>query len=166
MALPKTPSQTVGPYYSIGLCRRRDNEFVPDGIRLHGRLLDGEGDPIDGMVEVWDAAKKRWGRSGTDADGGFEFTIAKPEPSGGDAPRLDVHVFARGLLEHQLTRIYFPDEGDANAADEVLSALAEDERATLVARPDGDALRFDIRMQGDRQTVFFACGVRKVGHAA
>ncbi len=155
MALPKTPSQTVGPYYSIGLCRRRDNELVPDGIRLHGRLLDGEGDPIDGMVEVWDAAAKRWGRSGTDADGGFEFTIAKPRPSGGDAPRLDVHVFARGLLEHQLTRIYFPDEAAANAADEVLASLPDQERATLIAVPEADALRFDIRMQGDRQTVFF-----------
>lgn len=156
MALPRTPSQTVGPYYSIGLCRRRDDELVPDGIPLHGRLLDGEGDPIDGLIEVWDADGKRWGRSGTDADGGFEFAIAKPAAANGDAPRLDVHVFARGLLKHQLTRVYFPDEVEANAADEVLSALPEEGRATLVAQVDDDGLRFDIRMQGDRQTVFFA----------
>ena len=65
-------------------------------------------------------------------------------------------VFARGLLRHQLTRLYFPDEEAANAADPVLSALAPADRATLVAAADGDGLRFDIRMQGDSQTVFFA----------
>jgi protocatechuate 3,4-dioxygenase alpha subunit len=67
-----------------------------------------------------------------------------------------VLVFARGLLRHQLTRVYFPDEAEANAADEVLSALPERERATLLARPEDGALRFDIRLQGDGETVFFA----------
>jgi protocatechuate 3,4-dioxygenase alpha subunit len=156
MTLPRTPSQTVGPYYSIGLSRRPQHELSPDGIVLRGRLLDGAGDPIDGLIEVWDSGAQRWGRSGTDGTGGFEFRVAKPEPVGGDAPRLDVHVFARGLLKHQLTRMYFPDEAQANAADEVFSALSDDERATLVAEPDGDGLRFDIRMQGERATVFFA----------
>jgi protocatechuate 3,4-dioxygenase alpha subunit len=156
MALPRTPSQTVGPYYSIGLCRRRDNDLVPGGRRLHGRLLDGVGDPVDGMLELWDARARRWGRSATDADGWFEFTVAKPESLGEDAPHFDVLVFARGLLRHQLTRVYFPDEAEANAADEVLSALAERERATLLARPEDGALRFDIRLQGDGETVFFA----------
>src|SRR5829696_2835618 len=125
VTLPRTPSQTVGPYYSIGLCRRPDNQLVPPedphAIRLSGRLLDGAGDPIDGMIEVWDGTL--FGRCGTDADGGFSFTVAKPAARSGDAPRLDVHVFARGLLMHQLTRIYFPDEPDANAADPVLAAL-------------------------------------------
>jgi protocatechuate 3,4-dioxygenase alpha subunit len=156
MALPRTPSQTVGPYYSIGLCRRRDNDLAPGGTLLQGRLLDGAGDPVDGMLELWDARAQRWGRSATDADGRFEFAIAKPEPLGNDAPHFDVLVFARGLLEHQLTRIYFPDEDEANAADEVLSALPEHERATLFARPEDGALRFDVRLQGDGETVFFA----------
>ncbi|HET8606802.1 MAG TPA: hypothetical protein VFL66_07195 [Gaiellaceae bacterium] len=153
---PTTPSQTVGPFYSIGLSRRPENELVPSGVRLHGRLLDGEGAGIDGMIELWDARAGRWGRSGTDADGGFEFVVAKPEPFPGEAPRLDVYVFARGLLMHQLTRVYFPDEAGANAADPVLSQLPADDRATLVAVPEDGALRFDIRMQGDRATVFFA----------
>jgi protocatechuate 3,4-dioxygenase alpha subunit len=149
----RTPSQTVGPYYAIGLCREPQNELVAGGTRLYGRLLDGEGEGIDGMIELWDG--RHWGRAGTDADGRFEFTISKPQASDGDAPRLDVVVFARGLLKHQFTRVYFPDE-PANASDPVLSALADEERATLVAERDGDALRFDIRMQGERATVFFA----------
>jgi protocatechuate 3,4-dioxygenase alpha subunit len=160
MTLPKTPSQTVGPYYAIGLCRRPDNELVPpddpSSLRLIGRLLDGEGAGIDGMIEVWDAGAGRWGRSGTDSEGMFQFVVAKPEPAPGEAPRLDVVVFARGLLKHQLTRVYFPDEAEANAADPVLSQLSEEDRATLVADPEDGALRFDIRMQGERATVFFA----------
>jgi protocatechuate 3,4-dioxygenase, alpha subunit len=160
MTLPTTPSQTVGPFYSIGLSRRVENEVVspsdPSGLRLEGRLLDGAGDPIDGVIEIWDVRSRRWGRCGTDEDGAFRFTIAKPEGGDGEAPRLDVYVFARGLLKHQLTRIYFPDETDANAADPVLSALGDEERETLFARLDGDALRFDIRMQGESATVFFA----------
>jgi protocatechuate 3,4-dioxygenase alpha subunit len=159
MTLPATPSQTVGPFYSIGLSRRVENELVPPSARsvlLRGRLLDGAGDPIDGVIEIWDRRSRRWGRCGTDGDGAFRFTIAKPEGGNGEAPRLDVHVFARGLLKHQLTRIYFPDETDANAADPVLSALGDEERETLFARLDGDALRFDIRMQGESATVFFA----------
>jgi protocatechuate 3,4-dioxygenase, alpha subunit len=153
----KTPSQTVGPYYSIGLSRRPQNELAdpgdPAAVRLHGTLFDGQGEGIaDGMVEAWDPAGKRWGRSGTDAEGRFSFFVTKPEPLPGEAPRLDVFVFARGLLRHQLTRVYFPDEA-ANAADPVLSGLAEDDRATLVATEADGALRFDIRMQG--ATVFF-----------
>ena len=155
MTLPRTPSQTVGPFYAIGLCRRVDNELDPDGFRLHGSVLDGEGAPVgDAVVEIWDG--DRWGRSGTDADGRFSFTVTKPRTRDGDAPRFDAYVFARGLLKHQLTRIYFPDEERANAADPVLSSLDEEERATLVAEQDDGGLRFDIRMQGERQTVFFA----------
>ena len=160
MSPAPTPSQTVGPYYSIGLCRRVENELVgpdePGAIRLVGRLFDGAGEPItDGMIEIWDAASRRWGRSGTDPAGDFSFVVAKPAAAGGDAPRLDVFVHARGLLRHQLTRIYFPDE-TANESDSVLAGLDADARQTLVAAQEGEALRFDIRLQGDRETVFFA----------
>ena len=159
-ALPKTPSQTVGPFYAIGMCRRPDDELVPHGdpaaLRLIGRLHDGEGAPIaDGLIEIWDAAGGRWGRSGTDADGRFSLVVAKPEAREGRAPRFDVYVHARGLLRHQLTRMYFPDEEEANAADPVLAALDPAERRTLVAEAEDGALRFDIHMQGERQTVFF-----------
>ena len=161
MTLPKTPSQTVGPYYAIGLCRRTENELSrrsdPGAVQLVGRLLDGEGAPIgDGLIEVWDSVGGRWGRSGTDADGRFSFVVTKPEAGPGGAPRFDVYVHARGLLRHQLTRIYFPDEAEANERDPVLSSLAGPDRETLVAVQENGALRFDIRMQGDRATVFFA----------
>ncbi len=161
MSLPRTPSQTVGPYYSIGLARAPQNELAPLAdpatVRLVGQLLDGQGTPVDdGMVELWDPAGRRWGRSSTDSEGRFSFAVTKPGPPEGQAPRFDAFVFARGLLQHQLTRIYFPDEPEANAADPVLSALDEDARATLVAEHEDGALRFDIRLQGDHQTVFFA----------
>ena len=161
MTLPRTPSQTVGPYYAIGLTRRPQNELAgrgdPGAVRLIGQLIDGAGTPIsDGMIEIWDAAGRRWGRSGTDADGRFSFVVTKPAPLPGLAPRFDVFVFARGLLRHELTRIYFPDEAEANVRDPVLSSLAEADRQTLVAVQEDGAMRFDIRMQGDRATVFFA----------
>jgi protocatechuate 3,4-dioxygenase alpha subunit len=153
----KTPSQTVGPYYTIGLSRSPQNELTdpndPAAVRLHGRLLDGQGDAIaDGMIEAWDPAGQRWGRSGTDGDGRYSFVLRKPDPLPGEAPRLDVLVFARGLLRHQLTRIYWPDE--ENGEDPVFAGLG-DERETLVAEREDGTLRFDIRMQGDRATVFF-----------
>ena len=135
--MSRTPSQTVGPYYSIGLCRRPDHELAPDGVELTGRLLDGQGDPIrDGVVELFDTETRAWGRSGTDEDGRFAFVVPH------EARRLEAFVFARGLLRHQLTRIYL--DGGAGAEDE-----------TLLAAPEGDGFRFDIRMQGDRATLFF-----------
>jgi protocatechuate 3,4-dioxygenase, alpha subunit len=156
----KTPSQTVGPYYTIGLSRLPQNELAdprdPAAVRLIGHLLDGQGDPIsDGAIEAWDPAGRRWGRSRTDADGRFSFVVTKPAALPAQAPRFDVFVFARGLLRHQLTRVYFPDEGEANAADPVLAGLEDHARSTLVAEGEDGALRFDIRMQGDRATVFF-----------
>jgi protocatechuate 3,4-dioxygenase alpha subunit len=135
--MSRTPSQTVGPYYSIGLCRRPDHELAPDGVELTGRLLDGQGDPIrDGVVELFDTETRAWGRSGTDEDGRFAFLVPR------EARRLEAFVFARGLLRHQLTRIYL--DGGAGAEDETLLAAAED-----------GGFRFDIRMQGDRATLFF-----------
>jgi protocatechuate 3,4-dioxygenase alpha subunit len=152
----RTPSQTVGPFYAIGLCRRDDSWLVPDGTRLTGQLLDGEGTPVvDGMIELWDPVAGRWGRSGTQPAGTFSFVVEKPTARGGAAPHLLAYVFARGLLRHQLTRMYFPDESEANAADPVLSALEEGDRPRLVAEQDDGGLRFDIHLQGDRETIFF-----------
>jgi protocatechuate 3,4-dioxygenase alpha subunit len=132
-----TPSQTVGPFFAIGLVRREQHVLADDGLELRGTLLDGQGDPIvDGVIELLDGASGAWGRSGTDGEGRFSFRVPR------DATRLEAYVFARGLLRHQLTRIYL--DGGADAEDE-----------TLVAARDGDEIRFDIRMQGDRATAFF-----------
>ena len=126
MTLPRTPSQTVGPFFTIGLCRRPDNVLDPDGRELSGTLLDGAGDPVpDGMVEVWDAEARRWGRCGTDAGGAFSFRIRR------DARDLDGYVFARGLLKHQRFRIDL--DGTADEAD----------------------VTFDIRLQGENATPFY-----------
>jgi protocatechuate 3,4-dioxygenase, alpha subunit len=160
MMADRTPSQTVGPFFTIGLCREPQREVVPGGsVRIVGRVTDGKSEPVpDAVVEVWQPGDEgtRWGRCGTDADGRFEFVTEKPKAADGEAPALDVTVFARGLLRHLVTRIYFPDEADANDADPVLSALEPHERQTLIACEDSGALRFDIRLQGDRETVFFA----------
>ena len=149
-SLGRTPSQTVGPYFSIGLVREDQKNVVEGGsVSVVGRVLDGAGDPVpDAVVELWQRGDDgtRWGRSGTDAEGRFEFVTDTP-PDG----YADVLVFARGLLKHLVTRCYFSDVGDA-----VLSALDRAARETLVAVPEEGALRFDIRLQGDRQTVFFA----------
>ena len=163
MALPPTPSQTVGPFFSIGLSRRPLNEIVAGGpVRIEGRVLDGAGEPVpDAMVETWqaDAAGTYrtdfgWGRSGSDGEGRYSFVTEKPGAVDGQAPHLEVLVFARGLLKPVLTRLYFPD--DPHEDDPVLSALSDAERRTLVAEREGDVLRFDVRLQGDAQTVFFA----------
>jgi protocatechuate 3,4-dioxygenase alpha subunit len=181
-----TPSQTVGPYLAISLHRLITPELVdprdPRAVRLRGTLLDGAGEPVpDGMVEIWQAnADGRYahpaddrtelaledgflgfGRSGTVPGGAFEFVTVKPGrvpwPEGGlQAPHLEVGVFARGLLKRAVTRVYFPDEEQANAADPVLSRLDAAARGRLIAVAEDGGLRFDIRLQGPGQTPFFA----------
>jgi protocatechuate 3,4-dioxygenase, alpha subunit len=154
----------------------------PRAIRIRGQLLDGNGDPVpDGLVEIWQAnvagryahpddtrtdipleeGFRGFGRSGTVDDGWFEFVTVKPGRVPGpdnelQAPHLVVLVFARGLLKQLVTRLYFPDESEANAADPILSELDETERATLIARGEDGGLRFDIRLQGEGETIFFA----------
>jgi protocatechuate 3,4-dioxygenase alpha subunit len=186
-ALVPAPSQTSGPFLSIGLLRDHVGPSVvseddPRAIRIRGRLLDGNGDPVpDGLIEIWQANAagryaheedtrtdipledgfRGFGRSGTVDDGWFEFVTVKPgrvpAPDGElQAPHLVVLVFARGLLKQLVTRLYFPDESDANAADPILSELDETERTTLIARAEDGGLRFDIRLQGDGETTFFA----------
>jgi len=157
-----TPSQTVGPYYEIGLCDRDLREIVPGGaVRIEGQVFDGAGEPVsDAMIEIWHAdesgdyrADFGWGRSGTDDEGRYGFVTVKPGSVGGQAPHVVVLVFARGLLKPVLTRMYFPDE--QNGRDEVLATVPPGERGLLVAASVGGVLRFDIRLQGDEQTPFF-----------
>jgi protocatechuate 3,4-dioxygenase alpha subunit len=125
-------------------------------IRIEGQLLDGSGEPVpDGLVEIWGG--RQFARCRTDAEGAFHFTVTKPGTDRNDeAPHLEVMVFARGLLRHLATRLYFPDEEAANARDRTLDLVDPPRRQTLVAIAEGAALRFDIRLQGESETVFFA----------
>ncbi|GAA4702189.1 protocatechuate 3,4-dioxygenase subunit alpha [Phytohabitans rumicis] len=176
-----TPSQTVGPYLSIGL-PWPDGPFVveadaPSAFLLHGIVTDGTGAPVpDALIETWQAdpdgrfdhpddprgaAKgfRGFGRCPTDDSGRYEIRTQKPGPvpgpDGPQAPHIDVSVFARGLLHRVVTRIYFPNE-PANATDPVLLTVPPDRRETLIAAPAPDGYRFDIRLQGTDETVFFA----------
>jgi protocatechuate 3,4-dioxygenase alpha subunit len=170
--LPRTPSQTVGPFFEFGLLTKTElvETGAPGAIRIEGQVLDGAGEPVpDGLIEIWGAdadgryeGSSGWGRCQTEPNGGYAFTTVKPgavrEPDGTvQAPHLTVLCLARGLLKPVLTRLYFSDEADANAADPLLEAIGDDgERATLIATATGPATyRFDIRLQGDAQTVFF-----------
>ena len=174
-----TPSQTVGPFLSIGLTWMQGHLVVPAGtpgaIRISGVVLDGAGAPVtDGMIETWQADPdgrfdhpddprgrsgsgfEGFGRCATDGEGRYEIVTVKPGALGdGQAPHVDVSVFARGLLDRVVTRIYFPDEAAANAADPLLSSLPPERAATLVAEQAGEGeLRFDIRLRGEGETVF------------
>lgn len=168
--LGTTPSQTVGPFLSIGLDWPDGADVVAEGtpgaVTIRGTVTDGDGAPVgDALVEIWhagsdgrfDPAAPCFGRCATDADGGFAFLTRKPgRVDGEQAPHVDVLVFARGLLRHLVTRMYFPDEAAANERDPVLRGLPADERALLVAAPEpGPVLRFDVRLQGEGETPFF-----------
>jgi protocatechuate 3,4-dioxygenase, alpha subunit len=160
---------------------------TPGAIAITGVVVDGDGTPVaDALVETWQADPdsrfdhpddprgavppavtgfRGFGRSATDADGSYQILTLRPGSLPGpdgviEAPHLNVSVFARGLLDRVVTRIYFPDEGQANAADPVLSAIEDvSRRATLIAvagtGEPAAAYRFDIRLQGERETVFF-----------
>jgi protocatechuate 3,4-dioxygenase, alpha subunit len=155
---------------------------TPGSVEITGRVFDGAGSPVpDALIETWqaDAAGRfahpddprgaaaaqpsgfrGFGRCPTDDDGVFRILTVKPgalpAPDGGtEAPHVDVSVFARGLLDRLVTRIYFADEEAANEADPVLAALPPDRRGTLVAAVRGGGYTFDIHLQGDRETVFF-----------
>jgi len=189
----QTPSQTVGPYFAYGLTATQygydfnqpfDARVALDGatgerIRLEGRVIDGNGSPInDAMVEISqvdgsghyprsaeDAAAtgfRGFGRmgTGTDAQNRFVFETVKPAAEApGEAPHINVIVTMRGLLLHVFTRVYFSDEAAANAGDAVLQSVPEARRGTLVAerRVEGGqaTYRLDIHMQGADETVFF-----------
>jgi len=154
-------------------------------IRIEGRVLDGNGEVVnDAMIEIWQAdpqgryahpadarggniAFKGFGRCGTGTDPENRFIFDSLKPGAVDeaqAPHVNVIVFMRGLLSHLYTRIYFADEVDANAKDPVLLSVPAERRDTLIAplkEPGREesggttVYRFDIHMQGDRETVFF-----------
>lgn len=149
-----TPAQTVGPFFGFALPFAGDADIAGgEGVRIEGQLLDGAGEPVpDGLLEVWSGGQ--FARCRTDSEGAFHFTVDKP-PATEEAPHLNVFVFARGLLRHLATRVYFPDEAAANASDPVLNRVEADRRDTLIAEKAGPVLRFDVRLQGDRETVFF-----------
>jgi protocatechuate 3,4-dioxygenase alpha subunit len=159
-----TPSQTVGPFFGFALPFTGDADAVAPGgagaRRIEGQVLDGAGEPVaDCLVEMWQG--EQFARCRTDAEGAFHFNIRKPaavrRPDGRvRAPHLNVTVFARGLLRHLATFVYFPDEEEANRADPVLELLEGGVGETLIARRDVGGLRFDIRLQGEGETAFFA----------
>ncbi|MGH8877063.1 MAG: protocatechuate 3,4-dioxygenase subunit alpha [Stackebrandtia sp.] len=179
-----TPSQTLGPFFGFAL-PWPDGPYAappdtPGLITVSGTVFDGAGEPVpDALVETWQAdpsghfahpddprgphaVAARWfARCPTDLTGHYAIHTVKPgalpSADGPTAPHVNVTVLARGLLRHLVTRFYFPDEPVANAADPVLRGLDDPERrATLVAAGDGNDLRFDIRLRGEHETVFFA----------
>jgi protocatechuate 3,4-dioxygenase, alpha subunit len=152
-----TPSQTVGPFFGFALPFEDDSKAAGAefrvAIRVEGQVLDGAGEPVtDALLEA--AQGDQFARCRTDGEGAFHFTANKPA-AGDGAPHLDITVFARGLLRHLHTRMYFPDEDAANRADRALQRVDESRRHTLIARAESDVLRFDIRLQGEAETVFF-----------
>jgi protocatechuate 3,4-dioxygenase alpha subunit len=165
MSGPLTPSQTVGPFFGVGLPFEKGEQLAPPGaagvMRIEGQVLDGKGEPVpDALLEIWQPATG-FGRARTDSEGAFSFTTVKPGPvpapdGGMQAPHSNVTVFARGLLRHLVTRMYFPDETEANGADPVLNLIEPARRETLIAKNCGGVLHFDVRLQGERETVFFA----------
>jgi len=159
MRLPLTPSQTVGPFFRIGLSTTIGShvagEGMPGALRISGQVFDWAGEPVpDAMIETWQSEGA--GRCATDEEGHYAIVTTKPERgAAADAPHLDVSVFARGLLTRLVTRLYFPDETEANDGDPVLRSLSPAERTTLVAVREAGGLKFDIHLQGERETVFF-----------
>ena len=168
MTLAATPGQTVGPFFGYALPFPNDNQLVPPGapgaVTLHGRVLDGNGEPVpDAILELWQAdAEGRvvqeagslrrdgftftgWGRSSTDREGRYGFSTLQP-----GAPFFALTVLARGLTNRLFTRAYLPDAGD----DPFLASLDPDRRSTLVTARDETGFVFDVHLQGERETVF------------
>ncbi|THV36371.1 protocatechuate 3,4-dioxygenase subunit alpha [Glycomyces buryatensis] len=162
-----TPSQTLGPFYGFALPYEDDSIIVRDGdLHVTGSVYDGAGQLVpDALIEILQPDGRGrfhaegfhgFGRCSTRPEGHFAFTTVKPGPvAEGEAPHLAVIVHARGLLLHLHTRMYFADETEANATDLVLNAVPEQRRHTLIGEATEDGVRFDIRLQGENETVFF-----------
>ncbi|WP_375424025.1 protocatechuate 3,4-dioxygenase subunit alpha [uncultured Friedmanniella sp.] len=172
-----TPGQTVGPFFGYALPYTGGGDLVPpgraDAVRLHGRVLDGHGQPVpDALVEVWQADPEGrvvqqegslrrdgwtftgWGRAATDPAGRYTFSTLTPGAAPGRVAFFAIVVLARGLTNRLFTRAYLPTEEGTLAADPLLGSLSPQERATLVCGTDDHGYVFDIRLQGDRETVF------------
>ncbi|MDQ0923843.1 protocatechuate 3,4-dioxygenase alpha subunit [Pseudarthrobacter sp. W1I19] len=177
--LVPTPAQTVGPFYGYALPYEKDNELLapgsPGSIRLQGTVYDGSGqDVVDAILEIWQPdAEGRivqktgslvrdgytftgWGRGAVGNSGAYTFTTVNPGPTKpGAAAFISVAIFARGLTNRLFTRIYLPEDTEALANDPLLTSLEPERRKTLIARRDSDGgLAFDIRLQGEGETVF------------
>ncbi|WP_374455416.1 protocatechuate 3,4-dioxygenase subunit alpha [Nocardioides sp.] len=173
MPLAPTPGQTVGPFFHYALPYDGDDQLVPRGtpgaVRLHGTVYDGAGAPVpDALIELWQADESGrvvqqegslhrdgwtftgFGRSATDRTGRYSFTTLVP---GESAPFFAITVFARGLMHRLFTRAYLPGTSDA-----LLDGLAPDRRSTLVTTADDTGFVFDIRLQGEAETVFIHFG--------
>ena len=165
----RSPSQTVGPYYAIALPWKdggRVTGCVGERIVLEGHVLDGAGQPVpDALIETWQAPDRDaspssdgkphgFGRIGADASGLYRIETAMPT---GEVPYLDVIILARGLLKHLHTRVYFAEEARVRG-DAAVKALASSPRlSTLIARKAAEGeYRWDVRLQGEGETVFFA----------
>ena len=141
-------------------------------------MYDGAGDPIpDALVEIWQAGpdgvvpqtegslvRDGWtftgfGRAAVDRNGHYSFTTLVPGPTeDGAAPFIAMTVFARGLLNRLFTRVYLPIDEGSLASDALLSSVPEDRRSTLVATRDAHGFVFDLRLQGEDETVFLSFG--------
>lgn len=175
-----TPGQTVGPFFAYGVEYERMHHIVapyaPGAVLLGGTIYDGAGAPVpDAFVEIFGAdehgrvprsrgAFRRddhtftgFGRAFTNDDGHYEFFTRNPGAEPGKAPFFAAIVYSRGLPDKLHTRIYLPDDLAALSADPLLASLDEAERATLIAvRAADGGLHHDIRLQGEKETVFLA----------
>ena len=170
------PEQYGYNFRSIAGSAVADDGTAGTRIRIVGRVFDGEGQPLnDALIEIWqadaegryahpadprssNAAFKGFGRTGTgtDPESRFVFDTVMPGSVAGQAPHINVIVLARGMLNHLYTRLYFEDQAEANARDPILQSVPAERRTTLLARRDSaTTYRFDIRLQGDAETVFF-----------
>jgi len=174
-AVVATPGQTIGPFYGFALPYDAGNRLAPAGdprtVRLRGLVLDGEGRPVpDAMLEIWQAdpagqvprragslrrdgvAFTGWGRAATTSAGAYEFLTLPPGPVDGGTPFIAMTVLARGLLNRLFTRVYLPSTD--RTADPLLARLDPARGDTLVAREEDGDLVFDVRLQGEGETVF------------
>ncbi|SER86842.1 protocatechuate 3,4-dioxygenase subunit alpha [Corynebacterium cystitidis] len=164
-----TPSQTVGPYVHIGLTLA-DSEVMayPDDstgdgngtVEIEFTVIDGDGAPIaDAMIELWQARPdgtfntdshdgfRGLGRAMADDNGQVTFTTLVPGGFGDEAPHINVGVFARGMLERLYTRLYFPENTEANNTDPVLHLVDEPRRSLLVAQKTDKGYSMTIHVQ-------------------
>jgi protocatechuate 3,4-dioxygenase alpha subunit len=160
----RTPSQTVGPFFDFCLTPDTTHGRVcpesPSRIHLTVRVIDGAGDPVpDAVVEIWQACDQPggaagFGRLGTRADGLCEFDTVRPCDPPEGAAHINICLFARGLLRHLYTRLYFTDDPRL-AQDPVLALVPQTRRSTMIARGGAREWTFDIHLQGPQETVFF-----------